>query len=166
MLDGLAGEKPHAFQIRLAISRTTRPWRLGHEGNSMPSNIEITEKGYDFFKRGDVPGLIKEIVDDNCTWIGAGPKDKLPWAGHFKGKQGVANFFTQVAQHLEFTDFTAREMIEQGDTVVVIGTSSARAKNTGKTVDNEWVHVLKYKQGKLIFWQEYTDTAAEVLVRS
>ena len=57
-------------------------------------------------------------------------------------------------------------MIEQGDTVVVIGTSSARAKNTGKTVDNEWVHVLKYKQGKLIFWQEYTDTAAEVLARS
>lgn len=129
----------------------------------MSSNIETTKRGYDFFKRGDVPGLVKEIVDDDCIWIGAGPKDKLPWAGHFKGKQGDANFFSQVAQHLNFTDFAPHEMIEQGDTVVVIGKSSARMKNTGKAVENEWVHVIKYKQGKLVFWQEYTDTTAEVL---
>jgi uncharacterized protein len=128
----------------------------------MSSNIETTKRGYEFFKRGDVPSLIKEIVDDDCTWIGAGPKEKLPWAGQFKGKQGVANFFSQVAQHLDFTDFTPREMVEHGDTVVVIGTSSARMKNTGKAIQNEWVHVIKYKQGKLAFWQEYTDTAAEV----
>jgi uncharacterized protein len=129
----------------------------------MPSNIETTKKGYEFFKRGDIPGLIKEILADDCTWIGAGPKEKLPWAGHFEGKQGVANFFSQVAQHLDFIDFAPREMIEQGDTVVVIGTSSARMKNTGKAVENDWIHLIKYKQGKLVFWQEYTDTAAEVL---
>ena len=52
---------------------------------------------------------------------------------------------------------------EKGDTVVAIGTASGRAKKTGKTVKNEWVHVLKYNNGKLVFFQEYSDTAAEVL---
>ena len=49
-------------------------------------------------KRGDIPGLIKDLIGDDCTWISPGPTDKLPWAGTFKGKQGVGNFFTQVGQ--------------------------------------------------------------------
>jgi uncharacterized protein len=129
----------------------------------MPSNTETAMRGYEFFMRGDVPSLVSELIDDDCIWIGAGPQDKLPWAGQFKGKQGVANFFSRVAEHLHFTDFTPREYVEQDNTVVVIGTSSAQVKTTDKRVDNEWVHVTKYKQGKLVFWQEYTDTVAEVL---
>jgi ketosteroid isomerase-like protein len=59
--------------------------------------------------------------------------------------------------------FAPREMIEQGDTVVVIGTSSVRAKRTGKTIKEDWVHIFKYNQGRMVFFQEYTDTAAAVL---
>jgi uncharacterized protein len=131
-------------------------------GIPMPSNIETTKKGYEFFKRGDVPALIKDLVDDNCVWTAPGPKDKLPWAGHFKGKQEIANFFTQVGQNLHFDEFAPRDMIEQGDTVVVFGASSAQAKKTGKKIKSEWVHVFKFNEGKIVFFQEYTDTAAEV----
>jgi uncharacterized protein len=132
----------------------------------MPSNTETAKKAYEFFLRGDVPSLVRELVDDKCVWIGAGPPDKLPWAGQFKGKQGVASFFSRVAEHLHFTNFTPREYVEQGDTVVIIGTSSAQVKANGKNVDNEWVHITKFSQGQLVFWQEYTDTVAEVLAMS
>ena len=54
-------------------------------------------------------------------------------------------------------------MIEQGDTVVALGTLTGRAKKTAKTMKNEWAHVFKYKQGKVVFFQEYIDTAADVL---
>ena len=132
----------------------------------MASNIETTKKGYEFFERGDIPALIKEIIDENCTWISPGPKDKLPWAGTFKGKQEIANFFAQVGQNLEFSEFAPREMIEQGSTVVVLGTLAGRAKKTGKSIKNEWAHVFKYRQGKIVFFQEYIDTAADVLAMS
>jgi ketosteroid isomerase-like protein len=49
------------------------------------SNIETAKKGYELFQRGDVATLIKDVIDDNCHWISPG-KDKLPWAGSFKGK--------------------------------------------------------------------------------
>jgi uncharacterized protein len=68
------------------------------------------------FERGDIPTLVKDMIADNCTWIAPGPKDKLPWAGTFKGKQEIANFFAQVAQNLEFSEFAPHEMIAQGDT--------------------------------------------------
>jgi len=58
------------------------------------------------------------------------------------------DFFARVAQNLDFTEFAPREMIEQGDTVVVIGTSSARAKRTGKTITDDWVHIFKIQSRK------------------
>jgi len=135
-------------------------------GFPMASNVETTKRGYEFFQRGDIPSLISDLIDDNCTWISPGPKDKLPWAGTFKGKREIANFFAQVGQNLEFSEFAPREMIQQGDTVVVLGTLTGRAKKTGKAVKNEWAHVFKYRQGKVVFFQEYIDTAADVLAMS
>jgi ketosteroid isomerase-like protein len=67
---------------------------------------------------------------------------------------------------LEFSEFAPREMIEQGETVVVLGTLAGRAKQTGKAVKNEWAHVFKFRQGKVVFFQEYIDTAADVLAMS
>ena len=132
----------------------------------MASNVEATKKGYECFQRGDIPSLIRDLLDDNCIWISPGPNDKLPWAGTFKGKHEIANFFAHVEQNLEFTEFAPREMIEQGETVVVLGTLAGRAKKTGKAVKNEWAHVFKFRQGKVVFFQEYIDTAADVLAMS
>lgn len=129
----------------------------------MSSNLETTKKAYELFKQGDISTLVKEIVDENCAWKSPGPQDKLPWAGDFKGRQQIADFFARVAQNLDFIEFVPCEMIEQGDTVVVIGMSSVRAKRTGKTIKEDWIHIFKYNQERVVFFQEYTDTAAAVL---
>jgi ketosteroid isomerase-like protein len=128
----------------------------------MASNLEIAKRGYELFQKGDIATLVNDMIDNSCTWISPGPKDKLPWAGQFKGKQEITRFFGQIAENIDFTEFAPREWIEQGDTVVVLGTSAGRTKKTGKMSKNEWAHVLKYRQGKLVFFQEYYDTAAEV----
>jgi uncharacterized protein len=132
----------------------------------MASNVEATKKGYECFQRGDIPSLIRDLLDDNCIWISPGPSDKLPWAGTFKGKNKIANFFAQGGENLEFSEFAPREMVEQGETVVVLGTLAGRAKKTAKAVKNEWAHVFKFRQGKVVFFQECIDTAADVLAMS
>ena len=132
----------------------------------MASNLSIAKKGYELFQQGDIATLVNDMIDSSCTWISPGPKDKLPWAGQFRGKQEIAGFFAQIAENIDFNEFTPREFIEQGDTVVVLGSSSGRTKKTGKASKNEWAHVLKYRQGKLVFFQEYYDTAAEVSAMS
>ena len=132
----------------------------------MASNLETTKKAYELFGRGDISTLVKDIVDATCTWIIPGPQDKLPWAGHFKGRQEITESLAYVVQNLDFTEYEPREMIEQGETVVVNGMSCVRAKRTGKTTKYDWVHIFKYNQGRLVFFQEYTDTAAFVLAMS
>jgi hypothetical protein len=98
MTRGLRGIDPYSLDL----------WRT-----AMTSNIEATKNGYECFQRGDIPALIRDLLDDNCTWVTPGPKDKLPWAGTFKGKQEIANFFARVGQTLEFSEFAPREMISR-----------------------------------------------------
>ena len=86
--------------------------------------------------------------------------------GSFQGRQEIADFFARVAQNLNFTEFVPRDMIEQGETIVLNGTSGIRAKRTGKTIKNDWVAIFKYNRGRLVFFQEYTDTAAFILAMS
>lgn len=132
----------------------------------MASNIEATRKGYEAFQRGDIPALLNELIDDSCTWTSPGPKNVLPWAGTFKGKQEIATFFKHVGENLEFSEFAAIEMIEQGDTVVVLGMSTGRVRKTGKIVKDEWAHVFKFRHGKVVLFKEYNDTAASVVSMS
>lgn len=57
-------------------------------------------------------------------------------------------------------------MIEQGDTVVVLGMSTGRVRKTGKVVKEDWAHVFKFSHGKVVLFKEYNDTAASVLSMS
>jgi len=132
----------------------------------MASNLETTKKVYELYKQGDISTLLNDIIDATCTWICPGPQDRLPWAGNFEGRQEIADFFVRAGQTFDFAESTPREMIEQGETVVVVGTTSARAKRTGKTIKANWATIFKYHQGKLVFVQEYNDTAAFALAMS
>src|SRR5262245_54928703 len=76
--------------------------------SSMASNLEIAKRGYELFQRGDIATLVNDLIDDSCTWISPGPKDKLPWAGQFKGKQQIAGFFAQIAENIDFNEFAPR----------------------------------------------------------
>jgi uncharacterized protein len=135
-------------------------------GASMSSNLETTKKAYELFMQGDISTLVKDLVDATGILVSPGPEDKLPWAGKFKGQQEIADWFARLAENLDFAEVAPREMIEQGETVVVIGASSVRVKRTGKPVKEEWVHVLKYNQGRIVSFQEYTDTAEFALAMS
>ncbi len=133
----------------------------------MASNIESAKRGYELFKKGDIATLMQDLIDDHCEWISPGPKDKLPWAGRYRGKQEIGSFFEQLGKHYEFTHLIPPVMIESGDKVVVTGKTSARSRANGKWAQTEWVHVARYSaQGKLVFFQEYTDTAAHVAAMS
>src|SRR5262249_45442624 len=127
------------------------------------SNTELAKKGFELFLRGDVQTLINDLVDDQCEWSTPGPKDKLPWAGTYKGKEEIGSFFLIVDEHLECSEFTPMDFIEREDTVVVIGTYTCKVRSTGKKVSGDWVQVAKYTSGgKIRVFKEYADMTALV----
>ena len=84
----------------------------------------------------------------------------MPWAGSYRGKEQVKDFFTALAESTDFEMFEPLEIIPHGDErVVVLGRERFSAKVTGKKVELEWVHVYTIRGGKVASFKIYEDTA-------
>ena len=123
-------------------------------------NLEIIQRGYEAFGRGDLDALLS-LFADNIEWVSPGPAD-LPTAGTRRGRQQVADFFRILDELFEFQRFEPKTFIAQDDRVVVLGEDTARIKATGKVLDSAWAHAFSLRDGKVASFHEYIDTAAIV----
>jgi ketosteroid isomerase-like protein len=127
---------------------------------SEQQNVELVRKGYEAFGRGDIEGMLS-LFDDNIEWVSPGPSD-LPTAGTRRGRQQVAEFFRAINEAFEIQQFEPKTFVAQGDRVVVLGEDTARVKATGKVLNESWAHAFVVRNGKVVSFQEYIDTAATV----
>ncbi len=121
-------------------------------------NTRIVQQAYENFKNGDLPALL-DLYSDDIDW--RLPKiENMPFFGSRKGREETAEFFQSLAEAQDVLTFNPQEFIVQGDKVVVLGDYSWRVKATGREFGSDWAHVWTVKNGKLVGFQEYADTAA------
>jgi ketosteroid isomerase-like protein len=118
------------------------------------------QQGYEAFGRGDIPALL-DLLTDDVEWTLQGPS-VIPFAGTRYGREGVAEFFSVLDETLEFEQFEPREIVAQGDTVVVVGIERSLSKATGRKIEHEWAHVNTLRDGKIAKFRAFEDTAAYV----
>ena len=127
-------------------------------------NLDVVRRGYDAFGRGDINALL-ELFDEQIHWVTPGPRE-LATSGRRTGPQAVAEFFASVNEVFDVQRFEPKEFVVQGDRIVVLGDETARVRATGKTLDLDWVHVFTLRNGKVVAFQEFFDTAAVVAAMS
>ena len=123
------------------------------------ANTKVVQDAYAAFGRGDVQGILDSLADD-VLWTGVyGAAAQVPTSGERKGKAGVAQFFAQVAENIQFSRFEPREFIAAGDKVIALGhyTASTPLK-TG--FDSDFAMVFTLKNGKITRFQEFCDSGA------
>jgi ketosteroid isomerase-like protein len=81
-------------------------------------------------------------------------------SGIRKGRNGVAEFFETLANTQEVVNFEPQQYIAQNDIVVALGRYSFRVKATRQVFDSDWAHVFTIRNGAIVRFQEFTDTAA------
>src|SRR5215218_566424 len=124
---------------------------------SDPTNVDVVQRFYGAFGQGDIPAALDFLADD-VEWTFQGPSS-IPFAGTRRGREGVAEFFSLVGEHLEFQEFEPREFVAQDDTVVVLGFERSLVKPTGRTFEQEWAHVYTLRNGKVATFLALEDTA-------
>jgi ketosteroid isomerase-like protein len=124
---------------------------------SEQDNVQLVRQGYEAFGRGDLDGLLG-LFDDQIQWTTPGLPDN-PVAGQRRGVAAVREFFQTLDETMEMQLFEPREFIAQGDRVVVLGVDRSRLKATGTLHEYEWVHVFRVRNGKVVSFHEYGDTA-------
>ena len=127
---------------------------------STEANRQLARRGYDLFMKGDIDGVIGLCADD-IAWVS--PKiEPMSYTGSFHGKAEVGRFFKLLAESVEFERFEPQSFIADGDKVAVSGVSQARALSSGARFNDDWVHIFTMKNGKIVRFEQYGNSAAHV----
>ena len=125
---------------------------------SEQENLHIVKRIYHAIVESDISTRMSLVTDDlDLTFFGS---EKIPWAGRWRGKDGLGRFLRRIADTLEFEVFSPEEFIAAGNDVVVLGHERCRVRATGKVVDASWAHVWTVREGLIRRHLEYSDTAA------
>ena len=125
---------------------------------SEQDNTTIAQEAYNNFKKGDIAALL-DLLPDNVTWQ-LPEIEGVPFAGKRTGRSSVAEFFQGIEANQETLQFEPREFIAQGDKVIALGHYRWRVKSTGREYASDFAHVFTLRDGKIVGFQEYTDTAS------
>ncbi len=123
----------------------------------MATNAEIIESLYEAFSKGDVPTVLG-FFDPQIEWNeaeGVRYADRNPYRGPMAVAEGV--FGRIISEVDQFAVVTAK-FIDGGDTVVVEGRYKGKVKATGTMLDAQFAHVYTLSGGKVVRFQQYTDT--------
>lgn len=124
-------------------------------------NLETVRRAFTALGKNDMHQL-KGLLSPNVEWHAPGPKEVLPFAGVHKGPDAVAQWWKKLGESEEALHFEPKDFISHDDKVIVTGDSEMRVKSTGKTVSAEWVQIYTLRDGKIVNFREFYDTAQEV----
>jgi ketosteroid isomerase-like protein len=120
-------------------------------------NVEKAKQGYENFARGDIPAVLADYSED-VEWHA--PAGEYRTGGVHRGHQAIVNeVFMVLAELWEDLRVEPHEFVPSGDRVIVLGTISGRGKATGKSISLPFVHIAEYRNGKLVRFEEFMDTA-------
>ncbi|HLM35327.1 MAG TPA: nuclear transport factor 2 family protein [Gaiellaceae bacterium] len=101
-----------------------------------------------------------DLLAPEVEWLVAGSPEFLPWAGVFRGPDGVTQWMQTLDEHLEYDRFEAVEFFADGDTVIEIVLAGGRARATGSAFESEVVRIWTFRGNEAIRVRSFYDTGA------
>jgi ketosteroid isomerase-like protein len=129
------------------------------ETQTLPGKqVQIVLQLYEAFRKGDVSGILA-LLSPDVEW--SEPENPLnPAAGTRRGEAGFREWLRVGHESEEILVLEPRQMLWNPESVAVVGHSKCLAKPTGRTYETDFVHVVTFKEGKIVRFQEFFDTFA------
>lgn len=122
-------------------------------------NVKLLRNLYDAFGRGDIPAVLG-AMSSGIHWHEAESNPYMPSGEAWVGPDAVLNnLFLKLGAEWDGFAVHPKSFHDAGDTVIVEGRYSGRYKTTGRSMDTQVCHVWGIKDGKVIRFQQYVDTA-------
>jgi uncharacterized protein len=119
-------------------------------------SVEVVRGIYNALARGDMAGVLGAMADD-IEWYEA---EGMPYGGVYQGGDAVAqNVFGPVMQDIPNFAVSPEQFIASGDTVAVVARYTGTGRDTGKQLDLQVVHVYDVRDGKVVQFRQFADTA-------
>ena len=116
-------------------------------------NADAAKSAYESFNQGDLETL-KEGFAEDAEWQ---TSDELPLGGITRGRDAIIENFAQIPNYWSSFSVEPSEFIEAGDKVIVSGTQRATGK--GGSFEAPFLHLMEYRDGKLVRGEFVGDSA-------
>ncbi len=120
-------------------------------------NVKLIKSLYEAFASGDIGGVLG-CMSENIVWNEAENfpyADANPYIGPDAVVKGV---FARCIGEWEGFAVIAEEILDAGDTIVVLGRYRGTCRATGRRQNTQLVHVWRISGDKVVGFQQYADT--------
>lgn len=121
-------------------------------------NLEVVRGMYNAFANGDIPTVLAGM-DPQIEWNEA---ENFPYAdgNPYIGPDAVVNgVFARLGSEWEYWNLTALKFHGMaGNMVLATGRYQAKYKQNGGIIDAQFAHLWTLQDGKVVRFQQYTDT--------
>ena len=122
------------------------------------SNVQLAKDIYAGFGRGDIPSVLAGF-DPQIEWREAEGHPYKPDGADWVGPQAILEeLFMRLGSEWEGFTVNVRTLHDAGEHVVMEGRYTGLYKASGKSLDAQVCHVLRFRGGKLLGFQQYVDT--------
>jgi len=125
-------------------------------------NVELIRDLYERYTMGDGPECVLDSLAADVVWRSVGPPNRLPFARSCQGRDGVRAYFRALNHDWEMISYKVNELIGQRDRVVALADACFCHRKTGKLVATLKADVFRLRDGKIVEFCEFFDSAAAV----
>jgi ketosteroid isomerase-like protein len=118
----------------------------------------LIKTAYDARVRGDVDGVLQHFAD-GAKFALAGCPASSPVPMSVCGAEPLRNAMTGLIQSFAFSDMEPVTTVIEGDRAVIHWKARVRSTATGQEAETEFVDILHVKDGKIVSFKQFTDTA-------
>jgi ketosteroid isomerase-like protein len=84
----------------------------------------------------------------------------IPWVPEVDSAQGMRTFFELLQTHVQAKEFDLRQVVADGDDVVLIGRMVSEVKKTGRDIDTDFALHTTVQDGRITRYHLYEDSYA------
>lgn len=127
---------------------TVRDW-------PMSKNHDAIKAHYAGSDAGDLAAMMAPITKDTAWTEMAG----FPYSGTYVGTDAIVEgVFRRIGEEWDGYTFTLERLVEGDTTIIGIGTYSGTFRKTGKKMKARVAHVWDMEGGKVVRFEQFTDT--------
>lgn len=121
----------------------------------MKTNLQIITDHYAASARQDIEGMMADVATD-VVWI---EMAGFPCGGQWIGpEQVIRNVFAVLGRDWDGYRFTLEQIIDGGDQLVGVGAYRGTYRQTGQPMQARVTHVWRLSAGKIVRFEQFTDT--------
>lgn len=120
---------------------------------------QTVNKMYEAYNRGDTSFILAQLHPD-AIWEAMGQPD-IPYAGIYHGKNDVKQFFQKLSDQVEWKEFVAEHILENGNIVIATGYGKGSTRKNKKLVSSIWSMIFEFdEEGRVVHFRDCFDTNA------